>query len=363
MADARNIAYGAPGEITMLLGGNFANFAIDDATDRIGVVFQAETADQIIALPVRIGGRSGTPPQYRVSIQEVDPSTGFPNGTVLGGGSPASALFTPPADNTFNGLVQWLTLANGYTPSARGETIAYVVDYSSGTVNAGNNNSFSYQFIGSTSLALPYGLTCTAGTWAKNARVPFYGYRTAGRTHGFPVQSIGSYPTTSTTNPNQRGIKILLPGEWGDTYKIRGVRMHGRGVASGTWILKLYDSDGTTVLQDKTIVGELTGVTQTTHRVIFDEASLAALSYGSAYYLIVEASTTTGGTAEFRSLEFADAQDAQSMQGGDAFIGVSRFGVGAWTEHPTQAMLMEPIFDDFTEGGGDLGTPRVVLSP
>src|SRR5438105_4685448 len=86
------------------------SFALDQTTDQIEYIFQAAEAITITRLGFRYGTRTGTPPTYQVSLQGVD-GTGVPDGTVKGGGSPASATFTPPADATWDATWRWVTLS------------------------------------------------------------------------------------------------------------------------------------------------------------------------------------------------------------------------------------------------------------
>jgi hypothetical protein len=133
---------------------SFTNFTINSSAGTADIVvwcFQADTTDAITDLGFRYGARTGTPPTYRISLQGASTSGIGPDGTVLGGGSPASQTFTPPADTSINGLWQWKTLANSYTPT-RGQFLCSVIEYSSGTIDGSNNSSFTKEAAGLLSL-------------------------------------------------------------------------------------------------------------------------------------------------------------------------------------------------------------------
>src|SRR5690349_18160435 len=92
---------------------SFYNQVIDSggaSIDRIAHVLQLP-ADTWTHVGFRYGARTGTPVQHKTGLQTPDAS-GNPDGTYLGGGSPASGTFTPPADATWDGTWQWVALAN-----------------------------------------------------------------------------------------------------------------------------------------------------------------------------------------------------------------------------------------------------------
>ena len=145
-------------------------------------------------------------------------ASGLPNGTILGGGSPASGTFTPPADTTWNSLWRWVTLSNAYTPT-RGEKLALTIRHSAGTVNASNNSTFTLRFTTAAAevFAFPYGLTLTAGTWAKVAvDVPIFAIRTANQRYGMLIQSL--FSTTVTTTGHRSAMRFTLPATWAETF-------------------------------------------------------------------------------------------------------------------------------------------------
>src|SRR5688572_26797065 len=173
------------------------NVSLDASNDGVGWVFQANSADAITHLGFRYGARTGTPPTYRISLQSPTAAGGLPDGTVLGGGSPASGTFTPPADATWDGTWQWVALTNSYTPS-RGQLLVSAIEHSSGTVDGSNFSSFTRQVTGfRMDDGFPYSCILTAGTWAKST-MPCFGYRTANGRYGYIGQSAYATNTAGT---------------------------------------------------------------------------------------------------------------------------------------------------------------------
>jgi hypothetical protein len=362
MASAQYLDFGVPfPPYPGSSSGAFETFALDASGDRIAWTFMPAEAHVITELAVPVGSRTGTPPTYRISLQGVDLSTGNPDGTVLGGGSPASATFTPPADTTWNNTIQWITLSNSFTVS-RGTMYAIVIDYSSGTVDASNFTTINngHTNIGARSgnvIAQQY-----TGTWSKRNIAPVWGFRTSTQTFGSPIKSFFttafSSDTASGSGGDERGMKFTLPAGWGATFKVRGIRWIGNmSAAAKTITATLYT--GTTALQDVTIDSDTAQGTGNymTYTAMFDESSLTALDFGSAYYVAVKPNETASNLGIY-GLELAAAQDRECF--GLNSLWAFRTDAGAWDETvTTRAPLMWLILDDITEpaagGGGTVG--------
>src|SRR3990167_2686468 len=113
MADARFARFLDPFPLTSAAGGSISanNQGLTSSGHKLGQCFYPQLIDTITHLGFRYGLRTGTPPTYRVSLQALG-GAAKPTGTVLGGGSPASATFTPPADTTWDTTWQWVALTN-----------------------------------------------------------------------------------------------------------------------------------------------------------------------------------------------------------------------------------------------------------
>lgn len=313
--------------------------------------FQAPDALTITEVGFRYTSRTGTPPTYRISLQSVSTTTvGIPTGTILGGGSPASATFTPPASTAWNATFQWVTLANAYT-CARGEMLAIVIDYSSGTVDASNFGSFTLNMWHKSHR--PWAASYDGAAWSKIHNGPVYGYRTASATYGHPFINGLVISTTSTAN-DELAARFVLPNGTTSTYTLVGARWYGKNsTATGSQQMILYS--GTTELQNVTLDAEQFQAVDAigTMECYFDESSLTALTPGTEYRLSLKLIT---GWLSLYSATYAAAQDAATNPLSPY---LSTRNAGAWTDTTTSVPRLELIFDDVTAsaGGGLLINP------
>lgn len=343
---------------------SFSNHVADANNDGVGVGFQARTADPITHIGFRYGARTGTPPTYVATLEGLAAATGLPDGADVGGGSPTAITFTPPADATWDATWQWVALTNAYTPS-RGQFLAATIRYSSGTVDGSNNGSFtSHQtnMVAGTIFAAPWAFRLTAGTWARQGVLPCFGLRTASGRYVFPVE--GYYNTRSASTVGHRqAMKFTLPAGSGDTFKVKGVRFAGSiaGAGGKNPILGLWDASSLIqgVTLDSDFIGNLTTAYQS-YEYYFDESSLTALSYGTAYYLGLEVADAASAGVLINGLQLDNAADLDAYPGGSEFH-FATYNGSAWTDDTTVRPFVEPIFDDITEpagGGGGILIPQ-----
>lgn len=332
------------------------NHVVDASTEGVGWVFQPFNADAITHIGFRYGARTGTPPTFSVTLETVD-GTGLPTGTDVGGGSATLATFTPPASTAWDGTWQWVALTNSYTPT-RGQILAAVIRYSSGTIDASNNSSFTrnlsnHNFI----LGFPYCLTNTSGTWSKVAAGPTVGWRTASGRYGWT----GSAATTSTS-ANTSGHRVLskfkLPSGEAASFKVVGMAGQCKpGAASGSCKLILTDSSGT-ILQETTFDSDQdANVNSNAARLMyFDDTSLQDLTYGTDYYIgleVISGSVTIGGIA------IAEAADREAYPNGlNRCLGTATGG--AITDNTLVMPAIEIIVDEVTPASGGGGGPLIV---
>lgn len=345
MADLARLLLGAPQAGLFVGVAGFSNLALDASTDKIGAVFQAPEAATITHVGFRYGTRTGTPPTYKIGLQGVT-TGGLPDGTYLGGGSPASATFTPPADATWNGTWQWIALDNSLAVT-RGQVLTLVVEYSSGTVDGSNNGTFTYiltKTVMSERTGSPYAVTNT-GSWGKETvGQPAFGFKSASKTYGNPWEDATT--TALGTNGHRAALRFALPAGSGDTFKVAGLRATLDGPASADWKFGLWDAAGT-MIQDVTIDADfaavLTGVARN-YTVFFDEASLTALNFGTAYYVGVERTTVSCG---LYSVDVDSSAELTGVYGGSEFY-LATWNGSAWTAVQTKRPTLELILDDAT---------------
>jgi hypothetical protein len=334
-----------------------ANFTQNATTDFSEFIFQAVDATAISSLGFRQGTLTGTAPVYRVSLQGVDAS-GNPDGSIKASGN-AYFDYTPTGGN--NNTWQWVTLGTSYTPT-RGELLAMVIAYQSGTIDGSNNCSF-----GSTSAVLPasstpYAIQNDAGSRTRQAGSPLFGWATASLAYGLPAVSAAATTFNSGSTPDERALLLTVPTTFCASYKIAGAFIYGIVTAGSTFDLVLYDTDGTTVLQTTTFDADASiAVSARGRQLLFDTTTLATLTAGSTYRLSLKPGASNSSIV---SLVVANASDLDAYPFGAAWAqGSSRTDGGAWADSNLQRYGINPILADVTApsggGGGMLFIPNL----
>lgn len=359
MADAKHLVIN-PG---FQLGGaaTAGNFNLDQTTDALEFILQAERALTITKIGFRYGLRTGTPPTYKLSIQGTDATTGNPDGTIKGGGTPASVTFTPPADTSWDGTWRELTLDNPYT-TTRGEEIAIVIKYDSGTVDASNFSSLT-QTDGNSYYASiegkPYSTANNAGTRTKSGSRPVFTYVTASEVFGFPnLSGFTSAAFTTGTNPNEIATTFTLPAGWGSTFQLHAVRLRTNVPATGkSGLVRLYS--GTTVLQTYTFDSDI--VQAQNNRVFlceFTDTTLATLNFGQQYRVSFTPQDAVGNWT-FSGLNVNSNADLGALPLGVDWYYSTRNG-GAWTDITATRLNWDLHIADIVSQG--IGRPAMVVS-
>lgn len=368
MTAANLLTMGAPHAMTAQANTpTFGTFQVDSATDGVTWIVQAPGAITITHLGFRYVARTGTPPVYIIGIETPDPATGFPDGTVLGGGTPASKTFTPPADGTWDGTWQWIALDNAYT-TTRGQQIALTIRHSSGTVDASNRSSFTTvtggDGVGQDITVHPYHATMNLGTWTKNTGYPVYGLRTAGSRYGFPVENYFA-TNTAGTNARRQAMAFTLPAGHGDTFKVAGVRGHMLCSSTIGQTFKIALWNATTELQAVTFDSDVLSSSPINPRLsqwLFDETTLSTLTFGTKYYIGIE--VTSSSAVGVRGWQLDDAADLAAFPGGSAYH-LATYDGSNWSDDQTVRPMMELMLEDITEptAGGGGASPIGLGSP
>lgn len=334
---------------------SITNYTMDASGKKIAVAFQAEEDATISGLGFRYGVRTGTPPTYRISLQSLDAS-GNPDGTVLGGGTPASATFTPPASTAWNSTWQWITLSNTYAVT-RGTYYAWVIDYSSGTIDGSNNGSFTQEFRLGTN-GFPYYQTYGGASWAKTTGGPaVFGYQSGSKNYGFPFLTATSTAMGTGATPDEIGLKFQLPTTFCSTFKVIGASGLFRLDGSSTVKMILYDTDGTTVLQSMTFDTDhfADQFNNRPSQLWSDESTLSTLTAGSWYRLVFQPQSASNHWYDF-NLDFESDTSALAIPWGDYCNYTSRTDAGAWTDDASKRPLFGLQLQDVTApSGGSAG--------
>lgn len=357
MADAKRFTMGQQMGRGTSSAPAFSNFTLNQNNDSITWIVQAPEAATITRLGLRLGTITGTTPTYRISAQGVG-TTGLADGTIKGATNNALSTFSPSGLGWTDGDWRWRTLSETFAVT-RGEYFAIHVDYSSGTVDASNNASFSIGITNTMEPTFPYPVQTNAGSAAKQAIFGTPGFGSAGVAYGRPVESLTIPSFQASSTPDEYAVRFTLPAGWGDTFKLLGVRLPtGLNAAGQTVTFILYDTDGTSILQDVTHDGDVASATNTRMGTfLFNEATLATLSYGSTYRLAVRPDGTGSVTVTYVTGDSSD--DMAAWPGGDIFSLSTRSDAGSWSNDAASHMDVELIFEDITEPSG--GGTRAIL--
>ena len=337
----------------------FGTGLIDNSGDKHAFVFQVPEDATITHLWTNVSTVT-SPPTCKISLQGVDAS-GLPDGTVKGGGSPASVTFTPAAG------VTWHALANSYA-AVRGEILAIVIEYDSGTVGPSNTATFLVTTATLTQrLGVPYYASKNdAGSYGKTATLgPLFGYKTASKSFGRPFKTASLAKSTSTTV--EYAQRFSLDAGYGATKKLVGIRYWGGNASTGTQTTWITLYSGTDVLQQIGLDGDYAasaGATSREHEVYFDETNLTALDFGTEYRVGIIASTATS----IQALDVQDDGDMSAFPFGTQMYASTRTlgaavtaasgppsGGAAWTDSPKERLYLDLILEDWTEPSGGSG--------
>lgn len=340
MADAKNQPI-----LTFARGfynsGTVTNFNLNTATTRIAWVFVSATGSAITHLGVRLQSKTGTSPTYRVSLQAIG-ADGRPTGTVLGGGTPASATFTVTALTA--GEFHWIALDNSFTPT-RGTTYAVVLDYSSGTVDGSNFAAFGFRSNVFNTNASPLPLSDTTGSaWTTAVDgCGIFGYRTASSRHGFPIKNVGS--TAAISADGQRGALRFVPasGTAATVQVTSGVLFLSGTIAAGSSVIwGLWTAAGA-VLSASTVTVD-TDALGAGSQFGMPLASTPTLTAGTAYYLGLE---RAGTNFSFRTITVSDANDWPAFNHDSGWC-YSTWDGAAWNDSTTTRIFGSVVLSDIT---------------
>ncbi len=339
-------------QMPLEMGATVSPFSLTASDMKIAWVFHALQAMTITRVGVYVPFTAGTPPTYRLRLEGVSASTGLPDGTDVGGGSP-----TAVTSNTWSTGSHWKTLTNSYA-CTRGQLLALVMEYSAGTIDLSN-------YIDIASLTgdypgLPYVLKdFGAGIAIQTSEQPVFGYGSAGRRYGQMVYTASDWAEVLTTG-HRAACKFNLDGNLGSTYTLLGFRCGGyvyAGGGAGTYKIGLWNAAGTE-LQGATYDSDQLGNAsegRATVNAIFDESSLTSLSYGTDYYVGLE---HVDINVALKSYRVGHADDRQTLFLPGAFCS-STWNGSAWADDTTAVPIIELLIEEHTSGGGSGGGIRI----
>lgn len=308
------------------------NAAVTSANHSAAFVFQAPKDGNINKILVTIGTVSGS---CTIEARLETVSGTNPSGSLAGTNTNGTQAVS---NNTTYAVT--LTASKAVT---KGDILAIVIKYSAGTtINVKTVNAYQQS-------KYPYGLFNTGGTYA-TAATPVVSPGYDDGTYAVIPPIVPAVATATTYNsgstPDERGNYFTLP---------QGARATGIWIAyqnsatSADFTLKLYDSDGTSVLASVAMDADtLFGTSGGMMYVHF--TSRVTLLANTAYRITVLATTANDNAwVRFQALNTAVMG---AFPGGANWYGTSRTDAGAWTEVTTDWYPMGLLVDGIDSGAG-----------
>ena len=311
---------------------------------RMWWVFQAEAADLMthvgfscIACPSDLGT------DIRVGLQHLDVN-GEPDGTWL-----TQCVFSPSNDD--NNHFVWKQLATTYL-TYRGEPLAEVLELVGPTMTPNRLFRVNSHIEGACwRRGFPHAGLDYSGR-EKIGWLPVYGYKSATKVYGMPIQSrnIDTY-----AHPRERGMRFTMDEDWCESFTVAGVEIlfQGEFEPSHNFDIVLYE--GGTVRQRLEFDADIRSYTGTyglnswLGRFYFDESTLPILYSGTEYFIALSP-RESNGLVTLTTLVFESQEDLAALPGGANFHGGEREG-GSGTSHPEWAPMMDLIIDQWNAPG------------
>jgi hypothetical protein len=332
---------------------------VDASGKKAAFVFRAPATGTLKKVAFRTGAVTQNQ-TIRVSFQDVDTGTGFPDGGV---DQYRDVAILDTDDNVpiETGILSSNGTDGGTLRSVtRGELLAVVFQHN--PFNAGDVFRLTQLNASSDACGSAYSALFTA-SWSKSANPPVLaliyedasGERCQHLPDVFPCTQAYNYMSFNQGSSNpKRGLKFRLPVP----AKLAGAFL--RVKSNGDFAVKLYDSDGQTVLLTQTVAAAATDNSYTRwHHVKFnEETSLAKNTY---YYLLVEPTTATNVDLHYMDVPAGKGWYLDQMDGGQDFHYAER-STGAPSATVTRRPLISlelTAFDDGASAGG-AGGPIII---
>jgi len=314
--------WGSTPRITFDAGSNFYDFNSITAGNEMAFVFRVRRGGTLSKIGWRAGNISTG--SLQLSIEGVDLTDGFPDGTLIAAGATATVSLVSPADDD-----TWITTALD-TPVAvtQGQLIAVVFAHVSGASHliASLDENLRQSGFPYTVGSVPSLITRSpiiALEYSDGAYAPLPGC--------FPWSGVTSPQWDSADVPDERGMKIKPTR----SVKIIGFWIDFRMVVIGDVEFVLYDTDGVAVLETITHDAQLEPTPGTTMGSrIFMFTQEHTLSKGQTYRLSVKPLTTNDVRIGLRDV--ASVAVAAAAPGGIDFGYSTRTDGGAWTDTDLQ---------------------------
>lgn len=312
------------------------NMAIDAANEKAAFIFKAPKTGNIHKVHYRVVLYSSTG-TLDVRLETVDAATGMPTGTLWGANTNVS-----DAPSSTGWRVCTLTADAAVT---KGDVLALVV--SQPAVSPGNIN---VGYLSSNGTGFPYTALYT-GSWAKSG-VNQGGMGAVEYDDGSFKQTTGLVPwkTNTTLNfssassPNYRGLRFSLPV----AFRLRGFWIYFRTTTSSVVTVKLYDSDGATVLCSVALDTDQSSGTGILPRLVEFSSDIDLLP--NTYYRLVAVPDAVSTDVFENTVHAAGLMDAYGIgRTGHLTTATNPTVEGSWTQDLVTCPMMGLLFSAFDD--------------
>lgn len=300
--------------------------ALDGTLEAIAYIFQAPKTGNL----AKVGFRTTTVTTgatMDVRIESVSLTTGDPAGTLWSTTTNGSQVIADTDDN-----VWFLTTLTSVAAVTRGDWLAVVIQQ---PVASFGNMTLATAPTG-IAFETPYADHLATAVWTKRLPTLIMALEYDDGSYD-PI--IGALPWSAVTNstynntstPDERGLKFKVPFRC----KVGGAWLWANLANNCT--IKLYDSDGSTVLESLALDGDVSGSATPARRTIsFD--SVVTLEKDTFYRLTLLPTAASDVALEEFTVNSAALMDA--MSGGQNLHLTTRTDAGSWTDTTTQRPLM-----------------------
>ena len=333
------------------------------AGDYVAFVIRVPETGTIDAVTVRLGTTSATGGNGTLSCQLFNlDAAGDPNGSsAYGSCTKVDYAVTGTDDNTFHKFTGLACTAT------RGEYVAVTIWLSAlvTTCSVGILNSGSFASGAFPASNFPYTTSRTTGTGAGSHSNVGFGVTVAysgGATYDIGVGPASNAATESLDADGtlrRAGNIFILPAP---------VTVHGAWVVmdndTDTTTIKLYDTDGTTVLASATQITANRATTSGGWNFFAFTGAAVNLSANTStgYRLVAETNNTSATAVTTRKMTVNEAADWGQMTLGSAWYYTSHNGT-SWTDTATAraaiGLMVSKIDDGAGGGGGSVALPPI----
>ena len=253
---------------------------INGAAEWVALIFSMPYTATIDQYFFRINSAT-TGCNAQVRIETVDLATGYPTGTLVNANATANVTIT-------NGGVTYVGAFTGTFTVTAGTLVAYMVKAAVGS--SPNAIQFATFTDGVTSHGLPYLIDYDASEFPRFTLAPLMGLGVTGGSalqirNAWPLDSTFAFTFSSDSTTNAHGNRLRLDL----ALRIAGVRIWMD--ADSTGVIKLFDSDGATVLRSISFDG---GTPPSTNPFVSDfYFSSPIILPPNDYWLVVQATSIT----------------------------------------------------------------------